>query len=87
MPSEGVRARLHSLHQGRIQLDVGNILHEEGVVLWGRAQGGGGISTLEDFLKLTGQGLEQDDLPLRLALLGAEGWTRDLWKSLPTCLL
>jgi len=54
-------------------------------LLWGSAHGGGGISILEDFLKLTGQGLEQRDLTLQLALLGAEGWTRDLWSSVPAC--
>lgn len=56
-------------------------------VIWGRAQGGGGISILEDFLKLTGQSLEQHDLSLCSALLRAEGWSRDLWRSLPTCLM
>lgn len=56
-------------------------------MLWGSAQEGGGVSILQDFVKLTGQGLEKGDLALWLALLGAEGWTRDLWWCQPTCLL
>lgn len=86
VPSKWERASRYRLQQGTVQLDVGKILHEEGVCALGQGPGGGGISGFEDFLKLTGQGLEQRDLTLQLALLGAEDWTRDLWRSLPTCL-